>query len=159
MLIDDVVDRHRHELERREQGALEQLTGDLDSRCDAIDACGLLPTVVHGDFHPGNLRGDNADPVILDWGDCGVGHPLLDVTAMVERLGPTGRDRLVTAWTRAWLTRSPGSDPMRAVTLIAPIAALRQAVIYRGFLDRIEPSERCYHAGDPARWLHRAATR
>jgi hypothetical protein len=35
--------------------------------------------------------------------------------------------------------------------------AVRQAVIYRGFLDRIEPDERIYHAADPATWLRRAA--
>ena len=41
--------------------------------------------------------------------------------------------------------------------LLAPVAALRQAVIYRGFLDHIEPSEHPYHRRDPARWLRRAA--
>lgn len=41
--------------------------------------------------------------------------------------------------------------------LLEPVAALRQAVIYRGFLDGIEPSERVYHADDPPLWLRRAA--
>jgi len=41
--------------------------------------------------------------------------------------------------------------------LLAPVAAARQAVIYRKFLDNIEPSEWPYHAADPAAWLHRAA--
>ena len=62
----------------------------LDARCAAIDACGLPMTLVHGDFHPGNLRGDDAHLFILDWGDCGVGHPLFDVPAMMERLDPAG---------------------------------------------------------------------
>ena len=35
--------------------------------------------------------------------------------------------------------------------------ALHLAVIYRGFLDRIEPDERIFHAADPETWLHRAA--
>jgi hypothetical protein len=29
--------------------------------------------------------------------------------------------------------------------------------MYRMFLDNIEPSERIYHAADPADWLARAA--
>jgi hypothetical protein len=33
----------------------------------------------------------------------------------------------------------------------------RQAVIYRGFLDAIEPDERVFHAADPGLWLARAA--
>ena len=44
----------------------------------------------------------------------------------------------------------------RAASLIAPLAAARQALIYQGFLDAIEPSEHPYHAADPAFWLGRA---
>ena len=94
---------------------------------------------------------------LLDWGDCGVGHPLFDVPAMVDRLDPGQRGAVMTTWVDTWTRRVPGSDPRRAAALVAPIAALRQAVIYRGFLDGIEPSERIFHAADPARWLRRAA--
>jgi hypothetical protein len=41
--------------------------------------------------------------------------------------------------------------------LLAPVAAARQAVIYRKFLDNIEPSEWPYHRGDPALWLRETA--
>ena len=51
----------------------------------------------------------------------------------------------------------PGCDPDRAAALLAPVAALRQALIYRTFLDGIEPDERVYHANDPGTWLRRAA--
>jgi hypothetical protein len=156
-LIDDVVERHRHELEPSEQRAVDRLVGGLDARCAAIDACGLPPTLVHGDFHPGNLRGDDRDLFILDWGDSGVGHPLFDVAAMVERIDSERRTLLMTTWAGAWLDHRPGADPSRAATLIEPVAALRQAVIYRGFLDGIEPSEQVFHARDPALWLRRVA--
>jgi Phosphotransferase enzyme family len=154
--IDDVADRHRHELDPAQQRALDRLIGTLDARCADIDACGLPMTLVHGDFHPGNLRGDDNDLFILDWGDCGVGHPLFDVAAMVQGLDAEPRAAVMTAWTRAWFQYRPGSDPGRAAALLEPVAALRQAVIYRGFLDGIEPSERCFHASDPAIWLRRA---
>jgi hypothetical protein len=51
----------------------------------------------------------------------------------------------------------PGCEPERAASLLEPVAALRQAVIYQSFLDGIEPAERVYHASDPALWLQRAA--
>jgi aminoglycoside phosphotransferase (APT) family kinase protein len=155
--VDDVVDRHARELDRAEQRALTRLTNGFEDRCAEIDACGLPMTLVHGDFHPGNLRGDEARVVLLDWGDCGVGHPLFDVAAMVERLDPQAREALWTPWEAKWRALCPGSDPASAATLIEPIAALRQAVIYRAFLDGIEPSERRFHASVPARWLARAA--
>jgi hypothetical protein len=54
------------------------------------------------------------------------------------------------------VTESP-SDPARASVLLAPVAAARHAVIYRSFLDNIEPSEQPYHRADPAKWLMRMA--
>ena len=44
--------------------------------------------------------------------------------------------------------RHPAADPERAAELIAPIAALLGALVYQGFLDGIEPSERPYHEAD-----------
>lgn len=156
-LIDDVVDRHARELDRSERSALTRLTNAFETRCADIDACGLPMSLVHGDFHPGNLRGDDDHLFLLDWGDCGVGHPLFDVPAMVERLDREARAALWSTWEQQWRERCPDSDPVTAATLIEPIAALRQAVIYRCFLDGIEPSERVFHSADPARWLRRAA--
>jgi hypothetical protein len=60
-------------------------------------------------------------------------------------------------WAAEWEAAIPGSDPRRAARLLAPVAAARQAVIYRKFLDNIEPSEHPYHRADPASWLVRAA--
>jgi len=50
-------------------------------------------------------------------------------------------------------------DRSSLFAIVAPGAALRQALIFRMFLDRIEPDERIYHAGDPAHWLTEAARR
>ena len=158
-LVDDVVARHGHELDALEQSRLAELLAQYDARAAAIDACGVPVSLVHGDFHPGNLRAGGDALVILDWGDCGVGCPLLDVAAMAvdQAEGPT--PALLDAWARAWIRRRPHSAPERALSLVLPLAALRQAVIYRGFLDRIEPSERGYHAADPAKWLRAASVR
>jgi hypothetical protein len=61
-------------------------------------------------------------------------------------------------WAQEWRDVVPGSHPVRAAALLAPIAAARQAVIYRRFLDNIEPSEHPYHVADPVMWLKRTAT-
>jgi hypothetical protein len=86
-----------------------------------------------------------------------VGHPMLDEPAFLERLSPA--DQLVArdVWARRWQREVPGCEPDRAASLLAPIGALRQALIYQAFLDGIEPDERIYHASDPALWLARAA--
>ena len=47
--------------------------------------------------------------------------------------------------------------PRFSPALLAPIAVLRQAAIYQGFLDCIEPSEHPYHRADPPERLACAA--
>jgi hypothetical protein len=156
--IGAVVERTAAELAPDDRAALDRFVADLFERFAAAARCGLPDTLVHGDFHPGNFRGGESSLVLLDWGDCGVGHPLLDAAAFLDRI-PAGDVPAVRAhWDRAWRAIVPGSEPERALELLAPVAAARQAVIYRVFLDGIEPSEHPYHRADPADWLRRVAT-
>jgi len=139
-----------------ERRALDRLLSGLAARFTEIDACGLPPTLVHGDFHPGNFRGEAGSLVLMDWGDSCIGHPLLDMTAMLERAGD-GKQRVREKWMHAWAEAVPGSDPARAAELLEPVALLRNALVYRSFLDQIEASEHQYHAGDVPKWLVAAA--
>jgi hypothetical protein len=156
--IADAVERTAGELDAEDRRILATFVSELPERLDQVAACGLPDTLVHGDFHPGNTRGDGDSIVLLDWGDSGVGHPLLDRSAFFDRVPPEVRVAVRDHWHRAWEDAVPGSRPARAAELLAPVAAARQAVIYRLFLDNIEPSERPYHAADPADQLHRTAT-
>jgi hypothetical protein len=155
--ITDTVERTRAELAPHDARTLDTFVDDLPRRIAAIDAAGLPDTLVHGDFSPGNLRGTPGALVLLDWGDSGVGHPLLDQPAMFSRVAEGAIEPLRRVWSRGWREAIPGCDPERAAALLGPVAAARQAVIYRTFLDNIEPSEHPYHAADPADWLTRAA--
>lgn len=146
----------RAQLATHELRSLDVLTERLPERLAALDACGIPETLVHGDFHPGNWRFDGHSLVLLDWGDSGVGHPMLDLSAFEEGVSDEVRPRVRATWVDAWRAERPGSDPSRAAELIAPIAALRRAVIYQGFLDGIEPSERRYHGSDVPDWLREA---
>jgi Ser/Thr protein kinase RdoA (MazF antagonist) len=145
------------DLDRDTVAVLEGVLSRLDHSWNELAGCGVPDTLVHGDFHPGNVHGTPERLVLLDWGDCGVGNPLLDQSAFLERVAPADRPSVLAEWSRLWRAAVPGSDPDRAATLLAPITALRQAVIYTRFLAAIEPSERVYHAADPATWLRRAA--
>ncbi|TBA68938.1 hypothetical protein ELH58_10250 [Rhizobium ruizarguesonis] len=94
-------------------------------------------TLVHGDLHPGNFRGTERTLTLLDWGDSGIGHPMLDQPAFLDRVASEYAETIKEYWARAWLAWLPGCEPARAAGLLAPIAAARQAVIYRRFLDNI----------------------
>lgn len=155
--IRSVLERTRAELDSAQLRVLDRFVGGLDARQAALDACGLPEGLVHGDFHPGNLRGEGGGLTLLDWGDAGVGHPLLDVPAFLARAPAERRPAIRSHWAALWRAALPGCDPDRAWALAAPLAAARQAVIYRHFLDHIEPSEHPYHRADPADWLQRTA--
>src|SRR4029079_4441820 len=100
-----------------------------------VAACGLPNALVHGDFHPGNLRSDGQALTLLDWGDSGVGHPLLDLPAFFNAIPTDAVDPVRAHWLQRWSDAVPGSDPAHASLLLGPVAAARQAVIYRKFLD------------------------
>jgi aminoglycoside phosphotransferase (APT) family kinase protein len=126
---------------------LEAFVAHMPAILDELATCGLPDTFVHGDFHPGNVRWSGGKPIILDWGDVGVGHPLLDLPAFIERAGEHAPE-FQARWMQRWLDAVPGCDPDRAAALIAPIAQMRQAIIYQRFLDGIEETERVYHRAD-----------
>lgn len=158
--IQHVVEARAAEIDPDDLPVLRAFVAGLPQRFASIEACGIPDTLVHGDFHPGNVRGiagEASSLVLLDWGDTGIGNPLLDLPAFLAMTPADERDRIHDHWIGEWRAAVPGADPASAATLIAPIAAARQAVIYQGFVDRIEPSERPFHDADVPDWLTRTA--
>lgn len=153
----DVVERGSGGLDAEERRTLDRLVASLNGRFRALADCGIPDTFVHGDFHTGNVRWTNAGPVIFDWGDCGVGNPLLDLPPFDRNLAAEHRPAARARWIEQWTAHVPGSDAARAVTLIEPIAVLRLAIIYQRFLDGIEQTERRYHETDVPEQLREAA--
>jgi hypothetical protein len=155
--IAEVVERTCEEVSAEDRATLAHFVRELPGRFDDVAACGVRDTLVHGDFHPGNFRGDGRTLTLLDWGDSGVGNPLLDQAAFLDRVPSDAVGGVRAHWAQQWREAIPGADPMRASVLLAPVAAARQAVVYRTFLDNIEPSEQPYHRADPAQCLIRTA--
>jgi hypothetical protein len=153
----DVVERGSGELDTGERRVLDRLVAGLDARFRALAECGIPDTFVHGDFHTGNVRWTDAGPVIFDWGDCGIGNPLLDLPPFDRNLAAEHRPAARARWIEQWSVRAPGSDVARAVALVEPIAVLRLAIIYQRFLDGIEQTERRYHEADVPQQLREAA--
>jgi hypothetical protein len=81
---------------------------------------------------------------------------LLDL-GVLERTGTRHADEIAQHWLGEWSAALPDSQPRRAWRLVRPLAALGDAVVYQGFLDRIEQSERIFHRDDVGQCLERAA--
>ncbi len=155
--ISAVVGEHAHELGPAERGAVLALVDELPRRVLDIDSCGVPETLVHGDFHPGNVAGSVGGYVVIDWGDSFVGNPLVDELAFVRRLGPADRAAARESFVRAWRRIEPSCDPLRAAELLRPVLPLLAAVMYADFCAAIEPDERVYHASDVGAMLRQAA--
>jgi hypothetical protein len=152
-----LVEREASALAPPQRAALHEFVEQLPGRMSDIASCGIPEALVHGDLHPGNFRGSDEALALLDWGDAGAGHPLLDQAAFLQRAPRDALAGLRAHWNELWRARIPGCDPGRAARLLGPVAAARQALIYRRFLDAIEPAEHPYHRADPAGWLVRCA--
>ncbi len=155
--IREVVGRYRHDLSREHQACLDHFVETLPVRLAQLAECGIPDTLVHGDYHPGNWRGDGEDLVILDWGDCFIGHPLLDVPGLLDRVQDTAAPGLLEYWLGLWGARLPEVNIQEAWRLAEPVAAARQAGLYLEFLQQIEPTEQVYHRDDPLIWLKKTA--
>jgi hypothetical protein len=155
--IADVVQRRSAEVPAEDRETLDAFVAALPARFAEVAACGMPDTLVHGDYHPGNVRGEPGKLTMLDWGDTGVGQPLLDMPAFLEMAPPASLPRIREHWLDAWRAAVPGCDAERARRLLAPVAAGRQAVVYQTFVDNIEPVERRHHDADVLEWLSRTA--
>jgi Phosphotransferase enzyme family len=151
-----LLEQGRQLVDRRapDHSELNRLLALSASRVIELEECGLPDMLVHGDAHPGNAR-VGCSPIWFDWGDSRVGNPVLDM-AVLDRADKKDREALESHWLAAWASAVPGSDPVRAWALSRPLAALRCAGVYQGFLDRIEASERVYHDDDVEPGLRRA---
>jgi len=115
--IADVVERTREEIAAEDRVTLADFVRGLPGRFDDVAGCGLKDSLVHGDFHPGNFRGDGRSLTLLDWGDSGVGHPLLDQPAFFDAIPNDAAGAVRAHWLQQWREAVPGSDPARASAL------------------------------------------
>jgi hypothetical protein len=157
--IEQVAAAWMHELPAEERDALNGLVCGLDKRLNAITECGVPNTLVHGDFHPGNVRGSLDHYVILDWGDAYLGPPQVDELAFTRSLGADDQAAAGGWFADAWRNAVPGCEPVRAAELLDPVLPLYAAVVYDDFCANIEPDELIYHAQDVPAMLRQAAGR
>ena len=136
---------------------LDAFVAGLGERFASIAACGIPDTLVHGD----STRATSAARRSGSRCSTGATRASASRCSTCRRSSPRSRTAARGAvrdrWIGAWRERLPGADPERAATLLAPVAAARQAVVYQRFVDGIEPVERRHHDADAREWLGRCA--
>ena len=139
-----------------EYPGLDVILRNLDEVLARLEECGLPPTLVHADNHPGNARGSARGVKLLDWGEAFVGNPVTDLMGLIGGLSETEAAPLVARWCASWKSLAPRSKPELALELSPFINALQGAATYAHFLSQIEETEWPYHQQDVPRCLEAA---
>lgn len=116
-----------------------------------LDALGLPETLVHGDFHVFNVIDRHGEPVIIDWSEPAIAHPLLEIGPWFG--GATARADSDGSWT-TWLDALSAIGAVGALRRqrerVLGLAAAYQLVSYAAIVRRLEPANR-YQLSDGVR--------
>jgi len=140
--MDDLLGDRRimGRLEEKDRRLLRRNKGTLRDRCAELEALGIPDTLVHGDFHMGNVGGTD-DQMMFDWTDACVAHPFFDLHSLAWE-SRENADRLRAAYLEAWEGFVGAVDVDRALELSRLLMPLHHAVSYKAIADSLEPEIR-----------------
>jgi len=119
--------------------------GAPDRRAPSV----LPPTLIHGDFHPGNVVGGT----IIDWSDAAVANPLHDVNHYLLHVEEELRGSLIETYAESW----PGVDVRAQADACEPETYEYIAQSYAQITAALAPDDRWWFADEEERWLRRAS--
>jgi hypothetical protein len=129
----------------------------LQELCLRLSTAVIPPTLVHGDFHAGNIMQRDDRFVVFDWSDACIADPFVDVLMFTTRLpdDPVLRTTFTERYMGAWAGLSP-AEAAEYAELAEPLAAMHHAVTYRGIYDAFGPDEWPFFEGALPRWIEHA---
>lgn len=119
---------------------------------ERVARLGFPTTVVHGDFHPGNVTLAGGRATIIDWSDTAISDPSIDLVTWLSwsRDRPDDERVATDAWIDAWSADTDPATVRAAIDAILVVGAAYQVVSYDGILRGLEPATR-YTMADGAR--------
>lgn len=107
---------------------LEPSVGEIDRMIRRLNAPALPETLDHGDLDATNIFVQNGRPILMDWSDAAISHPLF-TAAMIR---PVSRDpELADAFMSHWTRFAALDDLRQAFAISRIIAAIDRAAHYR----------------------------
>lgn len=132
----------------------ERLATVLDwvrEQAEWLDAIGLPATLLHGDFHVFNVIEREGEPVIIDWSDAAISHPLLDIGPWFGHpKAPSDPDRSWGMWLTALSSLGPVESLRDERERVVGLASAFQLVSYAAIVRNLEPANR-YQLSDGVR--------
>lgn len=112
-----------------------------------VERLGYPETLVHGDFHAENVALLDGRPIVFDWSDAAVAHPLVDAMTWSGWFDHDGvpeerRARGPRGWCsfiEAWADVCPPDRAEAAHDALVRVAAAYHTVSYAAIVHRLEP--------------------
>jgi hypothetical protein len=134
-------------LEAEEMSAWKACRPKLIALCQALAQYNIPHTLVHGDFHAGNVAFRGDDLLIFDWTDACIAHPFFDLPVYLDFDGGDNQDEIRQAYLAEWLSYEPMERLEQAYRLAELGAALHQVISYQGIYNGIEREQQDDWAG------------
>jgi Ser/Thr protein kinase RdoA (MazF antagonist) len=137
-----------------DSGRAARIVDWLVDAVERVEQLGLPDVLVHGDFHPGNVRrvGERPDRdalVIFDWSDAAIAKPFVDVMTWATWLphDPSARDALWQSFADVWADVLPPAAWLELRPTLEGIAGAYHVVSYAGIVRSLDRLRRPEHAG------------
>jgi aminoglycoside phosphotransferase (APT) family kinase protein len=146
--IDDLLadEASYADLNDEERAAWQASGPTLKALCEKLAAYNIPPTLVHGDFHAGNVTTRDGQILIFDWTDACVAHPFFDPLVFIEYdardFDADQRAGMRDAYLKHWTDYEPLDRLHEAYELAEILGGLHQAVSYRHIVNAMEPRQR-----------------
>ncbi len=114
----------------------------LKRLCQRLANYNLPYTLVHGDFHGGNIALQADHIRFFDWTDACVTHPFFDMAVLVSFDASERALALRDAYLAEWTAFEPLERLHQAYPIALILGALHQTVSYRGIINGVENDQR-----------------
>jgi hypothetical protein len=148
------------ELNPEEIEQLRTLIPRVSKLCERLQHYHRVPqTLIHGDFHSGNIANNDGLIRFFDWTDGAISHPFLDLITFLDDARewfPDSSDRFVEVYLANWLEYEPMERLKELWDLAEPLSLLYQAISYQHIKVTMEQATRENMNGAIGSYLRRA---
>jgi aminoglycoside phosphotransferase (APT) family kinase protein len=143
-------------MKEEELKRLATLGSRLPGLINDLNTYNLPETLVHGDFHGGNVAGEDGKMVFFDWSDASIAHPFFDMIDILQEKDEEVQFRLRDHYLSQWIDYEPMERLQEAWQIASILTAINQAISYQSIVANIEPAE-CHELDwGMAFWMQRA---
>lgn len=134
-----------------EAARLEAVLDWVREQAGWLNAFNLPTMLLHGDFHVFNIIERDGRPVIIDWSDAAISHPLLEVGPWFGHpKAPGDPERSWSTWLAALSSLGPVEALRGERQRVLALASGYQLVSYAAIVRNLEPANR-YQLSDGVR--------